>query len=119
MKTVLVVEDTEDLRELFLMIIRAHGYRAFGAEHGKQALELLDSLGNEPCLILVDLMMPVMDGAALLNALRATHRVASLPVVIVSANSPEAATEGARKVVKKPVSADVIAQLVHEFCGPP
>jgi CheY-like chemotaxis protein len=119
MKTILVIEDADDLRELFVGIIGARGYRAIGAEHGKEALEILAALESEPCLILMDMMMPVMDGPELLNALRKTHRIASLPIVILSAQSPGPEGDDAKKVVKKPISSQGLLALVEEFCGPP
>lgn len=117
MKTVLVVEDTEDLRELFVELLREAGYEARGAENGRAALAELEKLGDEPCLILLDLMMPIMDGHAFIEALRVTHRLAALPVVVVSAAKEE--VRGARKVMKKPVAADAMLKVVAEFCGMP
>jgi CheY-like chemotaxis protein len=120
MKTILVVEDTDDLRELFLLVLKDAGYHAVGAQDGGAALELLASMKTEPCLILLDMMMPEMNGRMLLQALHETRRVAALPVVVVSAvvNHGDS-IEGARKVVRKPVSPKVLMELVREFCGPP
>jgi CheY-like chemotaxis protein len=115
MKTVLVVEDADDLRESFMAVIGQAGYRVLGAENGQQALDILQSLGEEPCLVLLDWMMPVMDGQTFLSALRKKHRVASLPVVIISANPPDA--EGANSSIRKPISASTLTHMVREFCG--
>jgi CheY-like chemotaxis protein len=115
MKTVLVVEDVEDLRTVFMDVVRQAGYGAIGAENGKRALEILQSLEEQPCLVLLDWMMPVMDGQTFLRELRATHRFASLPIVIVSAQT--VAGEGADKIVKKPMSASALMPLVREYCG--
>lgn len=68
------------------------------AEHGEKALAILHELRTEPCLVLVDMMMPVMSGPELLQALHETHRLASLPIVIVSAAVSESdAISGARR----------------------
>jgi len=120
MKTVLVVEDTDDLRELFVEALEQEGYSAIGAENGEKALELLQGLRHEPCLVLLDMMMPVMDGAAFLRALHETHRLAALPIVLVSAVSLKPGeVEGVRGTVKKPVEMGVLRDLVKDFCGPP
>jgi two-component system chemotaxis response regulator CheY len=119
MKTVLVVEDSEDLRELFMEVLRQDGYRVLGAEHGQEALEVLRSCGTEPCLILLDMMMPVMDGQMFLNALDQTKRVAPLPIVVVSAGITEQGVRGATRFVKKPVAPIVLTTMVREYCGPP
>ena len=115
MKTVLVVEDAEDVREAYMEIIAREGYRVIAAENGEQALDLLQS-GDDPCLILLDWMMPVMDGQAFLTALRKT-RFASLPIVIVSAYETEGAGHNVRTVVQKPVSSAALMHLIREYCG--
>lgn len=119
MKTVLVVEDTEDLRTLFVEVLRQEGYRVVGAENGEEALRVLRSEISEPCLVLLDMMMPVMDGEAFLNALHESHRVASLPIVVVSAAVSAKGADGSRRLLKKPVAPDVLISLVREYCGSP
>ena len=85
------------------------------ARNGQEALALLDRLGEDPCLALVDMMMPVMDGADLLRALKATGRLGSVPVVLVSAATLTGTPEGVRRFVQKPLSTDVLLQVVEEF----
>jgi two-component system, chemotaxis family, chemotaxis protein CheY len=118
MKTVLVVEDTEDLRELFAEVLRDAGYSVIGAENGLQALELLESMSEEPSLVLLDMMMPIMDGSVFLRELSETPR-AALPVVVISASTQRDGVQGARRVVRKPVSPSALKELAYEFCGPP
>jgi CheY-like chemotaxis protein len=119
MKTVLVVEDTADLRELFMEILQHQGYRVLGAVNGQEALDVLSAEIDQPCLVLLDMMMPVMDGQAFLQSLDATHRAAALPIIIVSAVASEGGVQGTRGFVKKPVGADVLINLVREYCGVP
>ncbi len=116
MKTVLVVEDTEDLRSVFMEVISREGYRVLGAENGQQALDILQSGEDDPCLIVLDWMMPVMDGQTFLAELRKT-RFASLPIVIVSAHAADDTGRNVRKVVKKPISYTALTHLVREYCG--
>jgi len=116
MKTVLVVEDNRDIREMTAMVLHAEGYLVLEAENGREALRILDELPEAPCLILLDLMMPIMDGRAFVQSLREADRLASLPVIIVSATAGE--VDGARRFIKKPVPPDVLIHLVEEFCQP-
>jgi CheY-like chemotaxis protein len=119
-KTILVVEDTEDLRELFVQILRDSGYEARGVENGRSALELLDELDREPCLLLVDMMMPVMDGPTFIQRVQSAQHWATPPIVVVSASvTDENRPEGADEVINKPVSAEVLLQVVRDLCGPP
>ena len=116
-KTILVVEDTDDLREVYRHVLSEAGYRVLGATNGKEALRILESSGEEPCLMLLDMMMPVMDGSAFLSVLRATHRLATLPIIIISANDGYRGRYGVTRLLKKPVSLPALIELVTEFCG--
>ncbi|MET0342215.1 MAG: response regulator [Polyangiales bacterium] len=117
MSTILLVEDDEDIREVIAEILRDAGYAVIEAENGQLALEALDNLREPPCLVLLDLMMPVMSGAELLRVLDETHRLASLPVIVVSAGGDPASVAAATKFIRKPPSVGLLLQLVREFCG--
>jgi len=117
MKTVLIVEDTADLRELFMEVLRQQGYRVLGAENGREALDVLSAEVSDPCLVLLDMMMPVMDGKTFVESLHAMHRAATLPVIIVSAAVTESGVPGTSGFVKKPVAPDVLLALVRAYCG--
>ena len=77
MSTVMVVDDSDDLREIVAMILTDAGHHVVEAENGQVALDLLRS-GIEPGLILLDLMMPVLSGPELLALLREDARLAAL-----------------------------------------
>ena len=117
LKTILVVEDTEDLRAMVAELLRGEGYVVYEAENGQRALDILGTLDGEPCLVLLDMLMPVMDGLTFLRTLREAHRVAPLPVVIVSGTPAPSGVDGVR-FVKKPLSSDLLLELAREFCGP-
>src|SRR5438477_12944524 len=82
--TVLVVEDDADIREAIGDTLEGEGYVVALAEDGQQALEVLERL-ERPCLLLVDLIMPRMDGWELMRALSKNDRLATIPVVVMSA----------------------------------
>ena len=110
---VLVVEDDPDIRDAISEFLRAEGFQVYEAENGQEAMSMLPSMPH-PILILADMMMPVMDGPALIAALRQDDQFASLPVVIVSAsNAP--GLEGYRRI-KKPIDLDDLLKIVNEFC---
>jgi len=88
------------------------------AENGEVALEILRSMHGEPCLVLLDLMMPVMSGPELLKVLHESHRLAALPVVVLSAGGREQDVPEARRFIKKPVDTKLLMDVVHEFCNP-
>lgn len=116
--TVLVVEDDRDIRESLEDVLTAEGYRVVTAENGRQGLERLRE-ETDPCIILLDLMMPVMSGGEFLAELRANDVLATIPVVVVSAWPDEAAFVRAQTqgYVKKPVSLDVLLELVARYCS--
>lgn len=83
-REVLVVEDDSDLRESLSQALQDHGFTVTQAANGQQALELLKR-GIRPGLILLDLMMPVLSGWELRDALREDPELAKIPQLIVSA----------------------------------
>lgn len=83
--TVLIVEDNADARDTMCCLIEQAGYHALCAENGQAALRQLCRLKTLPCVILLDLMMPLMDGWQLLNELQRNAAFAKIPVVLVSA----------------------------------
>lgn len=97
-----------DIRDAVADTLRDAGYEVSEAENGKVALERLSELDDKPCLVLLDLMMPVMSGPELLKTLKEAHRLASLPVVVLSAAGTADDAKGARKFVRKPINTDVL-----------
>jgi CheY-like chemotaxis protein len=121
--SVLVVEDNDDIREAIGAILESEGYEIALAEDGERAIELLAALPR-PCLLLVDLIMPKMDGWQLLQRLSRDDRLATIPVVVMSA-AASPATVPAHRTLKKPVDLEILVQIVRDHCcgerdpGPP
>jgi CheY-like chemotaxis protein len=102
---VLVVDDEPGLREIANRILTAQGYEVSCAANGNEALARLHS-GLRPDLILLDLMMPVMDGWEFLRRQKQDESLASIPVVVISSNDAvalRAAAAGAINCLKKPL----------------
>src|SRR5687768_12644331 len=96
MSTVLVVEDSPAAREVVMRILRREGYDVIGASNG---LEALDSIHDRhPDLVLLDVMMPEMDGMSVLARLRQDAETADLPVILITALSDEKRMNRAREL---------------------
>ena len=116
---ILIVEDERDLRETMKDLLELEGYQAVTAGNGQEGLAQLQSMTG--CsLILLDLMMPVMNGWEFLNTLRLQerHRFGDIPVVLVSAAANAVQEEGrfGCTVMKKPVDFGLLLALVERHC---
>jgi CheY-like chemotaxis protein len=111
---VLIVDDDRDSRETARMILEEEGYKVDLASNGKAALERLRS-GPLPTLVLVDLMMPVMDGPAFLGELEASADLSTIPVVLMTASGPDPRTSGLRyPLLRKPFGIDDLIRMVAD-----
>ncbi|MDC0682696.1 MULTISPECIES: response regulator [Sorangium] len=118
---ILVVEDDLDIRSILTQLLVFEGYDVEEAADGAEALELLRRNGP-PALILLDLMMPIMDGWQLRAELQRDPALASIPVVIVSADvrvEQEASRLRVAGLLKKPLQIEPLLELVHRICGAP
>ena len=112
--TVLVVEDELDLREMMRDALELNGYAVVTAEDGQDALNKISGIENL-CLVLLDLLMPVMSGWEFVERIRQRAELASVPVVVhSSAPGPEPA--GVARVLQKPILFDRLLSVVQEYC---
>ena len=118
MHVVLVVEDDPDIRATLCDALDDHGYSPVGTANGVEALEYLRGPGERPCLILLDLMMPVMDGQTFRAEQRADPTLAEIPVVVISAyrDVERQAAELAAEVLPKPVRLDSLLATARRHC---
>ena len=117
MATILLVEDNDDVREMMAVALELGGHTVWAATNGRDALAMLRERPR-PCLILLDLMMPVMNGWELRAALRADRRLADIPVVVVSAVTADIAHRlNGAEYVPKPVDIDHLLDIVCDYCG--
>lgn len=114
--TILVVEDDEDIRDAMRMALELEGYEVVGASNGKEGLEQLSHM-NRPCLILLDLMMPVMNGWEFAEAMGANDVLATIPVTIVTAFPDRVGPLRNMPLIKKPVALDTLLTAVRSYCG--
>ncbi len=114
---VLIIEDDADLREMMAQLLTIEGFRAATAINGRDALDYLKR-GDRPEVILLDLMMPVMDGWEFRRMQRRDPRVADVPVVVLSALDQRRTGDLAPDAfLKKPLDFDHLLSLVRTYCG--
>jgi CheY-like chemotaxis protein len=113
---VLIVEDDEDLREMMAQLLTLEGFHAATVANGREALQYLHN-GEKPHVILLDLMMPVMDGWEFRRQQQADPALAPVPVIVLSAlDQGRASSLEADAFLKKPLDFDRLLSLVRAYC---
>jgi CheY-like chemotaxis protein len=113
--TVLVVEDEQDLREMMRDALELNGYAVVTAEDGQDALDKLGGI-ESLCLIILDLLMPVMNGWEFVERMRQRTELASIPIVVHS-SAPGSPPAGVTRVIQKPILFDYLLTVVREYCS--
>src|SRR3954465_454755 len=119
-KTVLVVEDDPDIRDIVQDLLESEGYDVVPASHGRQALEFLSEVKTtaRPDLVILDMMMPLIDGRQVLETMQQDPMLASIPVLVISAVAREKPA-GAAAFLRKPVSLEKLFETVRSFVNRP
>jgi CheY-like chemotaxis protein len=112
----LVIEDDQDIRDTLADVLQGEGYEVVLASNGSEGLNVLRDGRGAPCCVLLDLMMPIMDGWQFLEALRADARLECLNVVVMTGARGACDPAGAVRCLRKPVSVDSILHVMSEFC---
>ena len=108
---ILVVDDEPAIRELIVAVLEDEGYQAIGAGSGSRALELLPE--ERPDLVLMDIMMPEMDGREALRRMREQPELAAIPVVMMSAAfAPDRVGQRVAAFLPKPFDLDYLLETV-------
>jgi CheY-like chemotaxis protein len=113
-KTVFVVDDEDEICDTLRDIFEDEGYAVATARDGAEALALLQNTPTKPCIVILDLLMPVMDGNALYDAMRSDPVLADVAVVI-STSDPSRAPHGL-PVIRKPIKLDDLLGVVRRCC---
>jgi CheY-like chemotaxis protein len=117
--TVLVVDDDDDLRETVEVLLRAHGHRVATAASGLEALEWLRHRAADTCVVLLDLMMPGMDGFTLHSTMSADPVLSPIPVVVVTGAgllASQRSDELPAEVLHKPLDLSALLGAVRKHC---
>jgi CheY-like chemotaxis protein len=118
-KSILVVEDDNDIRQCLVDLLEDENYIVHSAENGSVGLKVLSSLIELPGLIILDLMMPVLNGYEFRKLQLLDARLSLVPVVLFSANGnliEMAELPGVSEIVKKPVDIDELYALALRYC---
>jgi CheY-like chemotaxis protein len=118
-RTVLLVEDDLDIRDVLQDVLEGDGYDVVPAANGKQALDFL-TLNDPPGadLVILDLMMPMISGWEVLEKMAGDGRLVEIPVIVISAVSREKPAR-ARTLIRKPFSLEALASAVRSCLGGP
>lgn len=114
MSLVLIVEDDAHIRATLLMLLESEGYDVAEAADGQQALDWLRA-GGKPDLILLDLMMPVLDGWQFLARRAELPQAPASPVLVLSGADIKLVPVGADGMLKKPVSVDALLGTLEDY----
>ncbi len=110
---VLVVDDDPDIRDTLREVIEAEGFAVVCAADGERALDTLRR-GLRPSLVVLDLMMPHVNGWELLATIRAERALAEVPVAVITASGSRAVPPGATWFLQKPIDLDTLIELVKD-----
>jgi CheY-like chemotaxis protein len=120
MKTIVIVDDEFGLADVLTATLSDIGFHVLSATNGKQGLDVMAA--HPPDLVLLDYMMPLMDGAGVLEAMRADPKLAAVPVIMMSA-APEsvvrARCRGYAAFLRKPFDFEAILNAVERVTAGP
>jgi CheY-like chemotaxis protein len=116
-KKVLIVEDVTDIRMMMKILIQTYGFEAIVARDGYEAVEKAKE--HKPDLILMDLMMPIMDGFTATRIIRESDELKKTPIIAVTAYGntclEKAMEVGFDNVIAKPIDFENLAPLLHYY----
>lgn len=118
-KDIFVVEDSKDIRDLIQLLYESEGYHVELAIHGQDALDKLKRRTTRPGVILLDLMMPGMDGFQFRREQERDPALSQIPVIIMSADANaenKALNVGAQGYLKKPVALKTLLAVAEKYC---
>ena len=115
-ETILVVEDDEALRRLIEQVLVFDGFKVLSAGHGAQALRILNT--TTPALVVLDLVLPWVNGLEVLATMRATPRLSGIPVLVVTGTpmtERDLGDTGPLRLLRKPVNVEALTPTIQEL----
>ena len=116
-RPVLIVDDDLDIRELLAEALEEQGFDVVTAANGLEAITLVRNMTTPPSIILLDLMMPVLDGYGFLEQRAKEAMLAAIPVAVISAGhglDPSRLSEAAR-IIPKPIDVGMLVSVINDF----
>jgi CheY-like chemotaxis protein len=117
---ILVIDDEISIRDVLAEVLMEEGYGVVTASNGWEAMNMLRQSNEPPCVILLDLMMPVMTGWEFRKEQQQDPMLAAIPVVVLSAAQnikAEATTLGAAAHISKPINFATLLDTVERYCA--
>ena len=120
-RLILLVEDDRDIREILAQTLEDEGFAVVKASNGLEALSVVRCLPTRPAVILLDLMMPVMDGYAFLAERRKDSALASIPVAVLTASHrvDRGQVGAATPIIAKPINLPHLMTVLDELGARP
>jgi CheY-like chemotaxis protein len=118
--TILLIDDEMSIRDVLVEVLEDEGYGVVTAANGLEAINVLRHSSEPPCVILLDLMMPVMTGWEFRKEQQQDPALAAIPVVVLSATQnikKEATALGAAAHIQKPINFDTLLDTVERYCA--
>ena len=113
---VLVVDDDPDIRESLREVLEDEGYEVACVGNGREALDHLKAASPRPCVILLDLMMPVMDGWQFRREQKQDADIADIPLVVITATGKRPVLIDAAELVMKPLDLSQLFSAIERYC---
>jgi CheY-like chemotaxis protein len=111
-KSIVLIEDDEGIRETMAALLEEEGYHVVQAANGQEGLSRIREV-VDPCLVLLDLWMPVMNGWQMLAALQREPSLQHVPVVVISAAGDSRPPDGAAAFLRKPIRLETLLESVE------
>ncbi|HEX3927056.1 MAG TPA: response regulator [Gemmatimonadales bacterium] len=112
--TVLIVDDEEGICETLRDVFEGEGYTVCTVGNGRDALAVMEELPVKPCVVILDMIMPILDGNGVYRAMKADPDLADIPILI-STSDPSQAPDGVL-IMRKPIAVDVLVAAVRRCC---
>ncbi len=114
---ILVVDDDPDIRDSLREVLEDEGYEVDCVANGREALDHLRRAKPHPCVILLDLMMPVMDGSQFRKEQKQDPEIANIPLVVITATGKRPVLVDAVELVMKPLDLDRLFEAIERYCS--
>lgn len=115
-KNILVVEDNIDIQENLKATLENEGFSVYTADNGREALDQLSKIPT-PCVILLDLMMPVMNGWEFVEEINKDIMLSSIPIVVVTAIGDVKKSPQNAEYIAKPINMAALMGAICKHCG--
>jgi CheY-like chemotaxis protein len=113
---ILVVDDDPDIRDSLREVLEDEGYEVACVGNGQEALDHLKTATPRPCVILLDLMMPVMDGWQFRREQKLHPEISDIPLVVITATGERPVLIDAAELVMKPLDLTQLFAAIERYC---